>query len=227
MYSRIFLSSLLLSLLPGCIESGYLVTSLAADPVANGPSATTQVSALRYTNNRPAATVEETVPLHVAGPFGLGDRAKILRAVNEWNVALNGFVRFEILDDAAAPTADPRQPRPWTIMAAQGVGTGVGPRVAPGPTIALAHTLAVPGAGGLMIVYLDRIGRRDLGGVVMHELGHVLGLGHGERGLMAAHYHPTDQQCVDKATISAVAAKRRLAVGHLNWCETSVVTAAR
>ena len=78
-----------------------------------------------------------------------------------------------------------------------------------------------------MIVYVDRIGTRDLGGVVMHELGHVLGVGHGEKGLMAAHYHPTDQQCVDKATIAAVAAQRRLAVDQLNWCETNVASAAR
>ena len=31
-----FVSSFLLSLLPGCMESGYLVTSLAGDPVAAG-----------------------------------------------------------------------------------------------------------------------------------------------------------------------------------------------
>ncbi|HZX86210.1 MAG TPA: matrixin family metalloprotease [Reyranella sp.] len=203
------------------MEPSYLVTNLAGDPATIGPSAATQ--ALRYTSHPPAATVAETVPLRITGSFSLGDRAKILRAVNEWNVALNGFARFAILDDSGAPTTDSRQPRPWTVMAARGVG----PRVAPGPTIALAHTQAVPGAGGLMIIYLDRIGMRDLGGVVMHELGHVLGLGHGERGLMATHYHPTDQQCVDKATIAAVAARRRLAVDQLNWCETNVASAAR
>jgi hypothetical protein len=225
MCSKMVVSSLLLSLLPGCMESGYLVTSLAGDPVAGGQPA--QVAALRYTNHRPAATVEETVPLRMMGSFSPGDRAKILRAVNEWNVALNGFVRFTIVDDSSPRTANARQSRPWSIMAAEGVGRGVGLRVAPGPTIALAHTQAVPGAGGLMIVYLDRIGTRDLGSVVMHELGHVLGVGHGEKGLMAAHYHPTDQQCVDKTTITAVAAKRRLAVNQLNWCETNVASAAR
>ena len=211
---RILASSFLLSLLPGCMESGYLVTSLAGDPVAASHPA--QVAALRYTNHRPAATAEEIVPLRIKGSFTPGDRAKILRAVNEWNVALNGFVRFTIVDDSSAPVANPPQSRPWSIMAAQGIG----PRVVPGPTIALAHTQPLPGSGGLMIVYVDRIGTRDLGSVVMHELGHVLGVGHGEKGLMAAHYHPTDQQCVDKATIMAVAAKRRLAVNQLNWCET-------
>jgi hypothetical protein len=221
MCSKMFISSLLLSLLPGCMESGYLVTSLAAEPAVTGQPA--QVTAVRYTNHRPAATVEEIVPVRLAGSFSPGDRAKILRAVNEWNVALNGFVRFTIVDGSAASSANARQSRPWSIMAAEGVG----PRVAPGPTIALAHTQAIPGAGGLMIVYLDRIGMRDLGSVVMHELGHVLGVGHGEKGLMAAHYHPTDQQCVDKATITALAAKRRLAVNQLNWCETNVASAAR
>lgn len=223
MCSKLVVSSLLLSLLPGCMESGYLVTSLAGEPSTTGQSGPTRVAALHYTNHRPAAIAEEIVSLRIVGPFDLSDRAKILRAVNEWNVALNGFVRFAIVNDSAAPSTDPRQPRPWTIMAAHGVG----PRVTPGPTIALANTQAVPGAGGLMIVHLDRIGTRDLGGVVMHELGHVLGLGHGERGLMAAHYHPTDQQCVDKATITAVAAKRRLAVDQLNWCETNVASVGR
>jgi hypothetical protein len=213
MYSKLLVSLLSLSLLPGCLESGYLVTSLSADPVATGRPA--QASALRYTNHRSAATVEEIVPLRITGAFSPADRARILRAVNEWNVALNGFVRFTIVDASSTPMAKGRQPRPWSIMAADGVG----PRVSRGPMIALAHTQAVPGAGGLMIVYLDRVGTRDLGSVVMHELGHVLGVGHGEKGLMAARYHPTDQQCVDKATVAAVAAKRRLPVDQLNWCE--------
>jgi predicted Zn-dependent protease len=66
-----------------------------------------------------------------------------------------------------------------------------------------------------MVVYLER----DLGGVVMHELGHALGLGHDSGGLMAAHYHPTQQQCVDNAAVQAVPAKRNLPLGQLHWCE--------
>jgi|EndMetStandDraft_5_1072996.scaffolds.fasta_scaffold31381_3 Matrixin len=219
---RMLASSFLLALLPGCLESGYLVTNLAGDPVVASRQPA-QAAVLRYTSHPPATTVEEIVPLRLMGAFSPGDRAKILRAVNEWNVALNGFVRFTIVDEPTAPAAKPRAPRSWSIMAAEGVG----PRVAPGPTIALAVTQPVPGAGGLMIVHLDRIGTRDLGSVVMHELGHVLGIGHNEKGLMASQYHPSDQQCIDKSTVAAVAAKRRLAVDQLNWCEAKVASAAR
>ena len=71
---RILASSFLLSLLPGCMESGYLVTSLAGDPVAAVRPA--HVTALRYTNHRPAATAAEIVPLRLKESFTPGERAR-------------------------------------------------------------------------------------------------------------------------------------------------------
>ena len=105
--------------------------------------------------------------------FSLHERAKILRAVNEWNVVLNGFVRFEIMPDGNDGSPGARQH--WVITSKQGgQSTGL-------PTT-LAATYPVTDVGGLMVIYVERIGRRDLGGVVMHELGHVLGLGHSTKG---------------------------------------------
>ena len=43
-------------------------------------------------------------------------------------------------------------------------------------SVPLAITQPTTSASGLMVVHVDRIGWRDLGGVVMHELGHTLGL---------------------------------------------------
>ena len=45
-------------------------------------------------------------------------------------------------------------------------------------------------------------------------------------GLMAARYHATSQQCVDRATVEAVAAKRGLRQARLNWCEDTQVASA-
>jgi hypothetical protein len=197
-------------------DSRYLLTTAGPDNLMPAATAAT-AGEFRYTSHVATTTRAEIIALAISGPFVPGDRGKILRAVNEWNVALNGFVRFEIVPEGRPRPAG----RTWTIVATHGNP----PSAAAGPP--LAFTYAIPDAGGLMAVYVDRIGRRDLGGVVMHELGHVLGLGHDSGGLMAAHYHPTSQQCVDKAAAQAVAAKRRLPVDQLNWCERNVASAPR
>ena len=214
MRRKILIPSLLLSLLCACVDDNrYLLTTATHDNLVPAID-TPRRAELHYTAHAAATTRAEIIALRLSGPFGLGDRARIFRAVNEWNVALNGFVRFEIVPEGGPPTGG----KSWTILASNDN--------APAARSALAFTYATP-SGGLMAVYLDRIGNRDLGGVVMHELGHVLGLGHDSGGLMATHYHPTAQQCVDKAAVQAVAAKRSLPLGQLNWCEPTVALAVQ
>jgi hypothetical protein len=215
MRRKILIPSLLLSLLCACVDDNrYLLTTTQHDnlvPAIEMP----RRDDVHYTRHAATTTRAEIVSLRINGPFVLGDRAKVFRAVNEWNQALNGFVRFEIVPEGGPPPAG----KTWTIVASHDNP--------PAARSALAFTYALPNGGGLMAVYLDRVGTRDLGGVVMHELGHVLGLGHDSGGLMATHYHPTAQQCVDKAAVEAVAARRGLPLGQLNWCEPAVATAVR
>jgi Matrixin len=209
---------LVLPLLGGCLGPDYLMTHTPSEPSALEETASLHDAGLRYTSHSGAPARPEIVSLIVTDTFAPYGRAKILRAINEWNVALNGFVRFEIMPDGK--DARTRTGVHWVITSKKGgQSTGL-------PTT-LAATYPVTDVGGLMVIYVERIGRRDLGGVVMHELGHVLGLGHNPKGgLMAAHYHPTSQQCVDRATVEAVAAKRGLPLARLNWCEYGQVASA-
>jgi Matrixin len=209
---------LALTLLSGCLGPEYLTTRTPSEPSALEETASLRDPGLHYTSHPGATARPEIVALIVAETFSLHERAKILRGVNEWNVALNGFVRFEIMSNGNHATTGANLH--WTITSQQGGQNSDTPTT-------LGATYPAVGIGGLMVIHVGRIGRRDLGGVVMHELGHVLGLGHNPKGgLMAAHYHPTSQQCIDRATVEAVAAKRGLPAASLNWCEDGGVASA-
>ena len=56
--------------------------------------------------------------------------------------------------------------------------------------------------GGFVYVISDRIGQRDLTGVVMHEFGHVLGAGHDGAGLMAPVYNAAMGRCIDQDAVA-------------------------
>jgi len=221
MRRKIFISSsiiplLFLLMLGGCLGPDYLVTSI-------GPSAPEEAANLHehephYTSHRSAAAKPEIVRLAIDEQFNMYQRAKILRAVNEWNYVLNGFVRFDI-----DPAADKGQM--WVIVPMLG---GRPPPVQ--GTIfghALAATQSAPPIGGIVTVYVDRVRGYDLTSVMRHELGHVLGLGHDPNGrLMSSRYTMSRQQCIDRAAAEAVAANRTLPPAELNWCEEAKVASA-
>jgi hypothetical protein len=197
--------------LGGCLGPDYLVTSIA-------PSAPEEAASLRerephYTSHRAAAAKPEIVRIAIDDQFDMYEWAKILRAVNEWNHVLNGFVRLDI-----NPATD--QGQVWVIVPMRGGrpppvrGTIVGH--------ALAATQTVPPIGGIVTVYVDRVRGYDLVSVMRHELGHVLGLGHDPNGrLMSSRYTANRQQCIDRAAAEAIAASRTMPAAELNWCEES------
>jgi hypothetical protein len=164
----------------------------------------------RYTQHPGHPGAPRVIALSIDGPLTFDERAKILQATEEWNYALNGFIRLQVVAAGQGGSGG------WTIRGEKG-GTPNAPDGERGQPLASTQA-GFLGIGGRMVVYVDRIGTRDLRGIVLHEMGHVLGLNHDLGRLMGPRYRPTADQCIDRATVEAVAARHNLPAASLNWC---------
>lgn len=173
----------------------------------------------QYTAHASRASTGRTVALYVDREFDEYERQRIVSAMRQWNYVLNGYVTFTARllpeDPSRQEIAQLRRSGGWIVakvdsthpITRQGEGRH-----------ALAVTVGGSG-GGFVYVIDDRIGRRDLTGVVMHEFGHVLGAGHDGYGLMAPVYNPNTGHCIDRDAAALVANAQRLPLSQMNWCE--------
>lgn len=180
---------------------------------ADGPAA------YGYTDHDSRATNPRILDLYIDRDFSANQREDILFAVKQWNYALNGFIRFRTsllpADVPKTMVSEIRQRGGWIVarvdsrhpIAQKGEGAQ-----------ALAVTVG-NGRTGMVYVIGDRIGGRNLSGVVMHEFGHVLGAGHDQAGLMAPVYNVAGSRCIDHDAIAMVAQVQRLPISDVNWCE--------
>ena len=174
---------------------------------------------LVYTDHPSRPSKERIIALYVDRDFGDHERQRIVAAMRQWNYVLNGFVRFtaKLLPDdpSSAEIAQIRRSGGWIVAKVDSRHPVT--RQAEGRT-ALAVTVSGSG-GGFVYVIGDRIGSRDLTGVVMHEFGHVLGAGHDGYGLMAPVYNANNGHCIDRDAAALVARAQRLPLAQMNWCE--------
>ena len=185
---------------------------------AGGRSASTPMGGWRYTENAAPVSTGRVVSLYIDRDFDDFERQRIVSAMRQWNYVLNGFVEFRA-------SYLPDDPTPAMLSQIRRSGGWVVARVDSRHPVAQhgegRHALAVTtgNRGGFVYVIRDRIGQRDLTGVMMHEFGHVLGAGHDERsGLMAPVYNPAMGRCIDRDAVSLIAQAQRLPLNRLNWC---------
>jgi len=187
---------------------------------AYGSASARALPPVQYTDHASPVSDGHAIDLFVDRDFSESQRDSIVRAMRQWNYVLNGFIRIRahLLPEAATWDDIARIRRSaWAVVivdsrnpvAQRGEGRE-----------ALAVTVG-NSKGGVVYVIGDRIGRRDLTGVVMHEFGHVLGAGHDRAGLMAPVYSAAASRCIDHDAVAMVANAQHLPLQQLNWCEAS------
>jgi hypothetical protein len=216
----ILLASGIALLIAGVALSAYAGTPYGDDSyAAPGSYARQPLPPFRYTDHAQPASTGRTIPLYVDSDFPGVERKAIVSAMRQWNYVLNGYVQFRAhvlpSDADSSEIARLRRGGAWIVAAIDSSH----PIAQKGEGL---HALAVTvgnGHDGFVYVIEDRIGGRDLAGVIMHEFGHVLGAGHDQAGLMAPVYNAAASRCIDRDAVSMVANAQHLPMRQLNWCE--------
>lgn len=210
--------------------AGLLIVLLPACGAPPGPG---QAHHLSYTQHvtaqagvramqlRSLSGQTQSLPLsltvHIDRNFDAAERELIVEAVGEWNEALNGESHIEVAADAIDTFSDMsriRKPNVWVIARIESSHP-----LAAARDMSRALAVKIGGRSGIIYVVHDRLGSRDLRGIVLHELGHVFGLAHDPRGkLMSPYYKANKQQCIDKGTIRAIAELHQMPIDDFDWC---------
>ena len=162
----------------------------------------------------------DVMPVWVDQSFTLQERYDIQAAVAEWNTALAGHISIVVTDwalkvEATRPTdsrlvggflvirIDGKQMRDeWPIgygLTALGRVNRIG-----GNTIKIAH---------------DDVPQGSLKAVMMHEIGHILGVTHGGDGLMRKRFASSIRTCIDQWTARQVELALWLPSKSVRWCQ--------
>lgn len=182
-------------------------------------SATESHAAPSYTNNPRYGGSPRVVSIWIDPNFTEPERGQVLSAIEEWNAALNGVARIDVVASSGGQGS-----RGGTWLIRRGPGKE-GVREAGRTAQSFGTVQAMPMGGGVLLVFPQAIAHLhqyslSLRDVMMRELGHLVGLRHHEHGeLLAEDYAPSDLGCVNQATAAAVAAALNVPVTALNWCE--------
>lgn len=202
----------------------HLITSLVVMLLLSIGCGARMPQSFHYTHSNidHARTPVRVIPIWVDGTFGEADKLAIDDSVNQWNYALNGYVRLEVrsttFNMSTGDILDALKYDGWLILKVNSTHPKV--LLLDGPQPAIHRTLAwADSIGGYRIfVIRDRIPNEWMAGVMLHEMGHLLGAPHDSVYLMQPTFNWAEYRCVDYQALKLVAEYQHLNVEDLNYC---------
>jgi hypothetical protein len=157
------------------------------------------------------------IDIWVDRDFGGADRISITDAIIQWNFALNGYVKLKVIsydfDMQEEVLEKVMHGGGWLILKIDSRNAMVHDSDK-AMTLAFADSIG----GNRLYIIRDRIDNAWVTGIVMHEIGHLLGARHDKAYLMQPHYHWGESRCVDYGSLVLVAAYQHLPIERLNYC---------
>jgi predicted Zn-dependent protease len=168
---------------------------------------------------------QRVIPVWIDNNFGQADLLSIQDALDQWSFALNGYLVFRVesthFDMQIEPMQAAQDGKAWLILkiARNNRLTKYHDDKQPFGHIALAFTDRI--GGNTLYLVRDRLDNDQVRGIMMHEMGHLLGAEHhmGDGILMNPQYNSNNAQCVDYDTLKQVALYQHLEISKLNYCQ--------
>lgn len=171
----------------------------------------------------------QLISFYVDKNFNKTERLALDQAIREWNYALNGYLRIQIISDKIDHEDTKAMRELVRKLSPTGEGVIMLKLNHDDPLlqnmeeeesgIRLAFTNGLGERGHLFVVLGDAIGSKDLHKILLHEIGHLMGSDHvNAPSLMYPAYGYKQMGCIDKLTLAMVAEYRDIDLNHLNYC---------
>jgi hypothetical protein len=165
----------------------------------------------RYTRNGREEIGKEYI-MYVDSSFGEMDMIEIDNAVNQWNYSLNGAIRIKMVRGQGSSEGNS-----WIIKKIDSKYNSIPDFWRDGRkyyVLAWANKIG----GDKVYVIRDRVISRWIHGLMMHEIGHLLGADHDSGHLMKYVFNENEYRCIDYTTMKQVATYNGLDLRRLNYC---------
>lgn len=164
----------------------------------------------------PDSYVPEIVPVYIDKDFKADARADIHAALDEWNFAFNGYVTYLVVSDGFDMDEDviERVNRTGQGLIIVSIPDAFLDLFVPEGVLAWVDDLGDP----VVHVASGRIGTRNLKKIVMHEIGHVLGVPHTTASnTLMSKYYQDQAACIDDYTLRTLAGTKFARSVHWQW----------
>lgn len=160
--------------------------------------------------------------IYVDSAFGDADAVAIQDALNQWRYALNGYYDFktitiDVVHGSLEPLKEATSGRAWIFLKIDSQN----PLVVFHDTSQMKSLAFVEKIGGsILYMVRDRVNNESVRGVMMHEIGHLLGATHrwDNNNLMDPSYYDSNSQCIDQETLEQVAKYQGIPAENMNYC---------